>query len=107
MRKKRTSHDPITKKQKQTDVWTTGFNVYRSESATGTNKEKLNDVLIDADPSGGPYTFIDDDLGSAKAYYYWIEIIGGTSCQGFAGPVKVEIPQVGGPYDYYIPLFVR
>ncbi len=84
----------------------TGFNVYRSESKTGT-REKLNDAPIDATPPGGPFAFTDDNLGNAKTYYYWIEIIGGASCLEMAGPVLVEIPQVGGPYYYYIPLVTR
>lgn len=55
-----------------------GFNIYRSTSPTGT-RTKINPTLIVAkhpgQNTGANYSFNDSDIQSNTRYYYWIEIV--------------------------------
>jgi hypothetical protein len=56
---------------------TAGFNLLRSDSATGQFK-RINDSIIpgSADPAvGGSYQFVDSNIEPGKTYYYRLEDI--------------------------------
>jgi hypothetical protein len=59
------------------ESWLVGFNLYRSESLTGT-KQKLNLNLIPAQKPGqmqGALYEYDDAVDNGKIYFYWIELV--------------------------------
>ncbi len=71
---------------------TAGFNLYRSESATGPYLQ-INESLIPpaTDPlAGGNYSYTDEEVRAGQVYFYELEEIEMTGATSRHGPIEVQ-----------------
>lgn len=88
-----------------TELDLSGFNLYRSQTLTGT-QELLNEALLPslgAGIEGSVYQFVDRSTAPVTTYHYWLEAVHNQGPPALYGP---ESATTAG-YFVYLPLIVR
>ncbi|MBN1657282.1 MAG: hypothetical protein JXA93_02720, partial [Anaerolineae bacterium] len=92
-----------------TEIDNLGFNLYRSDRASGPYT-RLNDALIPSQapglPSGGTYTWVDSAVDAGIAYYYRLESVDVRGHYLTFGPVSATLPDPSA-WRVYLPLVTR
>lgn len=91
------------------EVNVSGFNVYRSTLADGSDRQMLNLVLIPSQfnpgQGGATYEYFDATVQTDVFYYYWLEVMVSGGGSELHGPQSVVI--FGTSPRIYLPMLIR
>jgi hypothetical protein len=65
-----------------------GFNLYRSEEATGMRTKSRDILNAELITGGSPYTYLDAEVSDGVTYSYWVEAIDASGASETFGPVS-------------------